>query len=453
MKIQMNSDVVELIKSLSDKIYVVGGYTRNSLLGYPTTDIDVSGPYPAAVLKLPPKATLKMINHRMGTAQISYGDIKLEYTPFRLEVYNPGGEHRPTEVYFTDDLRADASRRDFCCNAIYYDVNEDEIIDPLNGLKDIELKVLRGCNKHVFESDGLRLLRLVRFASELNFKIETQTALSAKANSELLKDIVHPRKKAELDKMLLADMPYGAANGHYRAMRLLKQLDLWKHLIPEIAAMDGVVQNAEYHKYDVMEHTFQTVRFAPPEVRHAALFHDVGKPFCVARFGNMHGHEHNGDIMTRAIMSRLCYPEDFISEVATLVSLHMFDMRGDVKDTKMRLFVAENFMIIDKLAALCRADALATGMSVDLPPQHRFIQVKNQLIESNAPILKKRLRINGDDLVELKYPEKEIGACLDELWRQCIIEPKFNTREYLIERVKRKLDAIKLKEPKYYEIS
>lgn len=172
MKIQVDNKSAEFISALGEKVYIVGGYVRNSLCGLKCTDIDIAGPTPAQALKLPPRATMTMVNHRMGTAQIIYDDVKYEYTPFRVEVYNAGGEHTPSQVYFTEDMDADAQRRDFCCNAIYYDVRNDELIDPLGGVRDAEMKVLRGCNKRVFESDGLRLLRLVRLAAQLDFKIE-----------------------------------------------------------------------------------------------------------------------------------------------------------------------------------------------------------------------------------------------------------------------------------------
>lgn len=441
MKIELNNEVKEFIKGLDDKIYLVGGFVRNSLLGMPTSDIDVAGPKPAAALKLPSRATFNVINHRMGTAQIVCDDIKIEYTPFRVEVYDKGGEHKPAQVFFTEDLNADAVRRDFCCNAVYYDVNEDKIIDPMDGVADIEKKVLRGCHKRVFESDGLRLLRLVRLASELGFKIENETALSAKANADLLRDIVPQRRRVELDKMLVADTAYGIANAQYRAMRLLKQLDLWRVLLPEVAACEGVMQPAQYHKYDVMEHLFQTVRFATPNIRLAALLHDIGKPYCVEHFGNMHGHEHNSAIMTESFMRYYGYSNELINEVTTLVDLHMYDMRGDTKENKLKLFVVKNFYLIDKLAALCRADAMATGMSVQLPEKHRFIAVKEQLLAQDAPVILKRLRINGDDLKEIGFKDVRIGKLLNELWQQCILEPRLNTRDYLITRAQKTYDA------------
>lgn len=446
MKIQIDEKVAKFISSLGENVYVVGGYVRNALCGYKTTDIDIAGPIPALALNLPPHTSMNMINHRMGTAQLVCDGVRYEYTPFRIEVYNPGGEHTPARVSFTTDLNADAERRDFCCNAVYYDVRRDEIIDPLNGVRDIEQKILRGCNKHVFESDGLRLLRLVRLAAELNYKIEGETARAAKAMCANLSDITSERKRYELDRILHADTVNDVPNAHYRGLRLLKQLDLWRELLPEIADCDGVAQPEKFHKYDVMEHTFQCVRFAPPtkNVRLAALLHDVGKPYCLKNFGNFHGHEKSSAIMARIILNRLRYPNDVIEQVVRLCALHMYDMRGDARESKVRLFVAKNYDILDKLVELIRADRLATGYASqeEVSAPHRFEKVREKMMSDGTPILKRSLRISGKDLADMGFENEAISAALEVLWHDCIVDPKNNTADKLFraaERLPKKL--------------
>lgn len=435
MKVQIDDNAAKFIKGLGEKVYVVGGYVRNSLCGFKQTDIDIAGPLPAPALKLPPRTIMTMVNHRMGTAQLLYDGLTFEYTPFRVEVYDRGGAHSPSQVYFTESMEADAERRDFCCNAIYYDIRNDELIDPLGGLKDIELKVLRGCNKRVFESDGLRLLRLVRLAAQLGFKIEGETAMTAKTNAHNLDDITSERKRMELDKILHADLVNNIDYAEYRALRLLKQLDLWRYFIPEIADCDGVAQPPQFHKYDVMEHAFQCVRFASPlpNLRLAALFHDIGKPYCMKNFGNFYGHEKSSEIIARYVLNRLRYPNDVIAQVTRLCRLHMYDMRGDARESKVRVFVAQNYDIIEKLVQLIRADKLATGMVsrevADAP--HRFITVRDKLLQEDAPILKKQLRLGGKDLVEMGFEGEAISAALEEMWRECIVNPRYNNREWL----------------------
>ncbi len=435
MKINLEEKSAKFINELGENVYVVGGYVRNSLIGYKCTDIDIAGPIPALALNLPPRTSMTMINHRMGTAQLTCDGVKYEYTPFRVELYNRGGEHTPAKVSFTTDLVADAQRRDFCCNAIYYNVRRDEIVDPTGGVRDVEQKVLRGCNKHVFESDGLRLLRLVRLAAELDFKIEGETARAAKAMNANLADITSERKRVELDKMLYADTVNGFKNAHYRAMRLLKQLALWKNLIPEVAECDGFAQPEQFHKYDIMEHLFRTVLYAPPihNLRLAALLHDVGKAYCYKNFGNFYGHEKNSSILARIILNRLRYPNDVIDQVSRLCALHMYDMRGDARESKIRVFVAKNYDVLDKLVALIKADRQATGM-VDpesLAAPHRFETVREKMIAEDAPILKRSLRITGKDLADMGFESEAISAALEVLWRECIINPKNNTTEWL----------------------
>lgn len=449
MKIYLEDKAAEFIGGLGENVYVVGGYVRNSLCGFKTTDIDIAGPYPAAALKLPPKTSMTMVNHRMGTAQLVFDGMKFEYTPFRTEIYNNGGEHTPTQVFFTEDIEADAQRRDFCCNAVYYNVNRDEIVDPTGGVRDAQIRILRGCNKRVFESDGLRLLRLVRLAAELGFKIEGETAASAKAMSDQLKDITTERKRVELDKILYADTVNNVENAQYRGLRLLKQLDLWRNLIPEIAEMDGVEQPSKYHKYDVMEHTFRTVLYVPPmsNLRLAALLHDVGKPYCKKTFGNFHGHERSSEIEARLILGRLRYPKDVTEQVARLCLLHMYDMRGDTREAKVRVFVAKNYDIIDKLVALIRADKRATGMVCDddVSAPHRFEETLSKMISEGTPILKRQLRISGKDLADMGFENEAISAALETLWRDCVIDPSFNNAEWLkkmAERLPKKPDRL-----------
>lgn len=441
MKINLDKKSAEFICGLGEKMYVVGGYVRNSLCGYKCTDIDLAGPLPALALNLPPHTSMNMVNHRMGTAQLVHDGVTYEYTPFRVEVYNAGGEHTPAQVRFTTDLTADAARRDFCCNAVYYDVRNDEIIDPFNGVRDAEQKILRGCSRRVFESDGLRLLRLVRLAAELGFRIEGETAAAAKSMRSQLNDITCERKRAELDKILYADTVNDIAGAQYRGLRLLKQLDLLSGVIPELADCAGIEQPSKYHKYDVLEHTFQCVRFAAPvkNLRLAALLHDIGKSYCIKNFGNFHGHEKSSGIAARVILNRLRYPNDVIEQVVRLCSLHMYDMSGMTSEAKVRVFVAKNYDIIDKLVALMRADRLATGLvpqgETDAP--HRFEAVRDAMLADGTPILKKSLRISGKTLADMGFESEAISAALDKLWRDCVIEPKNNNVQWLTKMAER----------------
>ena len=198
MVLEIPDSLRKLNEMSSCPIYAVGGFVRNKIAGLGETDIDIAGPAIAEALGISRRYQTKIVNYKLGTAIIRYNDDKYEYTPFRVERYAPGGEHTPVEVRFTTDLRQDAMRRDFTCNSIYYDITNDKIIDPLNGIADIEKKIIRSYNpQRTFSSDGLRILRMIRLAVETGFKIDGETAKAAKANAPLLRDISAERLPSE----------------------------------------------------------------------------------------------------------------------------------------------------------------------------------------------------------------------------------------------------------------
>ena len=262
---------------------------------------------------------------------------------------------------------------------------------------------------------------MVRIAVETGFKIDGETAKAAKLNAPLLKDISAERRRDELNKILLADTKYGVANAHYRGLRLIQQLGLWKYLVPQLEDGAGLMQNPQYHRYDVLEHINQTVKFAPPEVRLAALMHDVGKPYCVANFGNMHGHERVSANIVRYTFGEygLKYPNEVVDEVEWLCANHMYDLQRNTKEAKLRIFVAKNFERIDKLVALMEADNLARGM------------------DEGAPLSLSELALDGSVLIREGIQPVKIGGLLDELWRTCLIDPRLNNEEWLLERVRK----------------
>ena len=434
MVLEIPDSLRKLNEMSSCPIYAVGGFVRNKIAGLGETDIDIAGPAIAEALGISRRYQTKIVNYKLGTAIIRYNDDKYEYTPFRVERYAPGGEHTPVEVRFTTDLRQDAMRRDFTCNSIYYDITNDKIIDPLNGIADIEKKIIRSYNpQRTFSSDGLRILRMIRLAVETGFKIDGETAKAAKANAPLLRDISAERRRQELDRILLADTKYGVKWAHYRGLRLIQQLGLWKYLIPQLEDGAGLAQNPVYHKYDVLEHINQTVKFAAPDVRLAALMHDVGKPYCVAKFGNMHGHEVISAHIVRYDLGEygLKYPNDVIEEVEWLCLNHMYDIARNTKEAKLKIFVAANFDRIDKLVELMEADNLARGMD-DETREVRLKAVKQKLIEEGAPITLSDLKLDGSVLIREGIQPVKIGGVLNELWRACVIDPRLNNEAWLL---------------------
>ena len=436
------SENLQRLNELSEvPIYVVGGYVRNHFAGKRSqkTDIDLAGPAIAEALGVSRRFDIRVVNYKLGTALVRGNDESYEYTPFRTEKY-VGGEHTPSEIRFTTDLVKDAVRRDFTCNSIYYDITNDKIIDPLGGVADIEKKVIRCYDpEKTFSADGLRILRMIRLAVELGFKIDGATASSAQKNAHLLRDISAERRRDELEKILQADTRYGEENAHYRGVKLIAKLGLWKYLIPQLEDGAGLAQNPQYHKYDVLEHTNKTVQYAPPEVRLAALMHDIGKPYCVSKFGNMHGHEKVSANIVRYTLGEygLKYPSSVIDEVEWLCSNHMYDMDGKTKEAKLRIFVAKNFNYIDKLIMLMKADNKARGMEDEPPKEIRLEKIKQALIDEKAPLTLSDLALDGSTLILEGIQPVKIGHVLNELWRACVIEPRLNNTEWLLSQVKK----------------
>lgn len=446
MNLEISNNLKELVENAGAPVYIVGGYVRNAFSNLGKTDIDLSGPLIASALNLPKGAKVRMVNFRLGTSIISYKDEEYEYTPFRVEKYAPGGGHTPTEIAFTTDLVADARRRDFTANSIYYEINTGKVIDLFGGIADIERGVLRAYNPEaIFASDGLRILRLVRIAAETGFKLDGETAKVAMARSEYLSDISPERKAIELNRILAADTKYNIAGAHYRGLKLLQKFKILKYLIPQLEDCDKVAQNPQYHKYDVLEHTFQTVKFAPPEVRLAALFHDIGKPYCINLYNNMHGHEKiSANVVKDALgQNGLKYSASVIDEVSRLCLYHMYDMDAKTSDSKIRLFIANNLDIIDKLVKLIKADKLATGMISEVDEEHRFTKVKGELLSDGTPISIADLKIDGNTLIELGFVGAQIGDELEELWRECVFIPALNREDWLVSHAKRKLFQLK----------
>lgn len=439
MKLQIPESLRKLNSLANTPIYIVGGFVRNAIAGLGETDVDIAGPAIAEALGISRRYQTKVVNYKLGTAIIRYNDEQFEYTPFRVEKYAPGGGHTPTEVMFTTDLKQDALRRDFTCNSIYYDITNDCVVDPLGGIADIEKKIIRSYNPaRTFASDGLRVLRMVRIAVETGFKIDGETAKAAKENAHLLRDISAERRREELNRILVADTKYGVANAHYRGLRLIQQLGLWKYLIPQLEDGAGVMQNPKYHKYDVLEHINQTVKFVSPKNRLAALMHDVGKPYCMTKFGNMHGHERVSGNIVRYTLGEygLKYSNETIDNVAWLCENHMYDLQRNTKEAKLRIFVATNFDKIDDLVDLMRADNRARGMD-DEESENRLVGIKQKLIEENAPLTLSDLALDGTALIREGIQPVKIGGVLKELWRACVIEPRLNNEEWLLSQVRK----------------
>jgi len=228
---------------------------------------------------------------------------------------------------------------------------------------------------------------------------------------------------------------YGVKEGHYNSLVYTEKAGLFEYFIPEIVQMQDFPQNPIYHKYDVMWHTFNAVRFAHTNVRLAALLHDIAKPLCKLRDGNMHKHAYESADMAKDIMQRLRYSNKEIEYVCRLIYNHMYDLKGQASFNKVKLFVAKNMDIIDDLMLLNLADALGTGMhNEDL---HKFDKAKAELLAQGAPYNLSMLKIDGNVLEKIGFCGSQIKSELIRLQTTCILDAKLNNAEWLINAAKR----------------
>jgi len=442
-------DLIEL--SQKAEIYVVGGYVRNFFMGAArSTDIDLAGPLSLEELKNvistaaeksqhTKKIELISVNPKLGTFLIILPSGKYEYTPFRTESYT-GGNHTPDAVTFGAGIYEDSCRRDFSANSIYYNIRKGEFVDFHSGINDIKNKILRAAPEPdtVFAADGLRLMRLARQAAETGFRIDDRTFAAAKSQTQLLEDISAERIQGELIRILTADMTYGIADAHYRGIKILKELCLWRYIIPELQDAVGCNQNSRHHAYDVFEHTAQTVKNCPANIilRLAALLHDIAKPYCIKNFGKMHGHAEYGAKMTRKILNRLKFSNDITDRVTRLVEHHMYDSDGKTRLNKVRLFVAENSDIIEDLVALKYADFLSKGVGGGFF-EDRLLDAYHKMIQEGTPMTVRELALKGDRLAELGVEPKDRGKVMKELLRAVICGEVENMEEKLIQAIKK----------------
>lgn len=430
-------------------LFAVGGMVRNPMLGYPISDMDVTtDALPEESLKIGEELGLTAVPKAVnfGTVELIAKDRSwsVECTTFRADVYGPGGFHRPAGVRFSKDLESDAFRRDFTVNAIYQNALTGEFLDPTGGMADLKSRLLRATSEDprvIMGDDGLRVLRLVRFACELGFAVEEKTLAAAREFAAGLFDIPAERKYAELKKILLSDVRYSAPQpkGEHavlRALNLMRELGSLNYVIPELLEGEAVAQNPEYHAYDVMNHSFRAAASAPPNLilRLAALLHDVAKPAVFKETGLMHGHESAGAEIAREILQRLKAEKAVTERVCSLVRWHMYDLDGRAKEkTLKKQFAQWGSAFVLELASLREADVVGSGLSKGpVLTAQRWRRVLSQMIESNTPFSENELNITGQEIADLGFSGKKIGEVKRALWMHCAVYPAENVNERLL---------------------
>ena len=349
------------------KIYLVGGYLRDLLLGQEGKDIDfvVLGDAITFAENFRRKniTTELVVYPKFGTCMLQIDAYKLEFVSARAEQYS--NNSRKPQVY-PADLNADLSRRDFTINTMAVDLADESfnlIIDPFQGRQDLKKRIIRTPlqPQQTFNDDPLRMMRAIRFATQLSFSIEAGTLQGIKDCADRLKIISQERITDEFNKILLTPRPSLGIN-------LLDSCNLLPVFLPELIATKGVEQRRDYHHKDVYYHTLQVLDKVAKKsdkltLRLAALFHDIAKP-ATKRFDNengwtFHGHEVIGEKMVEVILSRLKYSNEVTDYVKKIIRLHLRPMAlvsDDVTDSAIRRLLLNAGREFDDLMELCRAD-------------------------------------------------------------------------------------------------
>jgi len=456
-------EVKEIIKALESagfEAYAVGGCVRDFILGREPYDWDITtNAKPEEIQKIFQKSVYE---NQFGTVAINTeskderlsakggsasGGKIIEITTYRVEEKYTDKRH-PDIVKFTNKIEDDLSRRDFTINAIAYDGKK--FIDPFNGQKDIKNKTIKAVGKPQkrFNEDALRLMRAIRFAVQLDFPIEPETAKAIKENSN---DIVAISKERIRDELVKIIMTKNAKTG----IEMLHGFSLLKHIMPELEEGINISQN-KHHIYTVWEHNQLSLDWAANhnyklENRMASLLHDVGKPQTKRGDGldsTFYNHEVVGARITAKILERLKFPKKFIEKVVLLVRYHLFYYNvEEVTESSVRRLVKnvgpEN---IDDLLEIRIADRKGSGVPKAEPYKLRHLRAIIEKV-SRDPISVKMLKINGDDLMKILKiePGPKIGYILNILLDEILDDPKKNKKEYLTNQVL-KLDKKPLKE-------
>ncbi len=439
-------DVCAGLTSAGFEAYLVGGCVRDMLRkaaggeAAEPKDWDVAtNAHPDEVQKVFPESVYE---NDFGTVLVKPKEkngIAVEVTTYRIEGKYSDKRH-PDEVKFAKTIEEDLSRRDFTVNAMAVDLGGN-VLDPFGGRDDLKNGVIRavGNPRERFNEDALRLMRAVRFASELGFEIELNTRRAIEEMAGGLEAIAKERIRDEFEKMI---MSRDAARG----VILLEELDLLRYVLPELREGLGVGQN-KHHIYTVFEHSVKSLDYAakqghPLEVRLAALLHDIGKPRSKAGEGSdstFYQHEYVSAKMAARALDRLRFPKDLVEKVAHLVRRHMFYYNvGEISPAGVRRFVVrvgpEN---IDDLLKVREADRIGSGVKKAVPYKLRHLLFMIDKVKRD-PLSPKMLKIDGVDVMrELDLPQSpRIGWILAALLDEVLEEPERNERDALISRMK-----------------
>lgn len=461
----LDKDIFHLIGEAADELhldcYVVGGYVRDIFLERPSNDIDVvvvgSGIKVADALrrKLGRKAHISVFKN-FGTAQVKYKDLEVEFVGARRESYSHDSRKPIVEDGTLED---DLNRRDFTINAMAIQLNKahfGELVDPFGGIEDLEDGIIRTPLDPdiTFSDDPLRMMRCVRFATQLKFFIEDETFEALTRNADRLKIISGERICDELNKIMKSAQPS-------RGFVDLQRSGLLNLILPELAALDIVEtkngrahKNNFYHTLEVLDNVAKKSDYL--WLRWAALLHDIGKTrskrWDPALGWTFHNHNFLGAKMVPEIFRRLKEPMDMkMKYVQKLVDLHMRPIviaDEVVTDSAVRRLLNDAGDDIDDLMTLCEADITSKNQVRKRQFLENFRMVREKIADLKERDYKRLLQpvIDGNEIMEMFHlkPCREVGA-LKQCLKDAVLDNKVeNEREPLMQLLMKKAEEMGL---------
>ncbi|UKK54111.1 CCA tRNA nucleotidyltransferase [Prevotella sp. E2-28] len=451
----LDQDIFHQISEAADRLglecYVVGGYVRDIFLERPSNDIDVvvvgSGISVAQELKrmLGRKAHLSVFKN-FGTAQVKFHDTEVEFVGARKESYSHDSRKPIVE---NGTLEDDQNRRDFTINAMAICLNKSrfgELVDPFNGLADLEDGIIATPLEPgiTFSDDPLRMMRCIRFATQLNFQIEDETFEALERMADRIKIVSGERIEVELNKIVMSPHPS-------KGFVDLQRSGLLNIILPELAALDIVEQkngrahkNNFYHTLEVLENVVKSGN-SSLYLRWAALLHDIGKTktkrWDPAIGWTFHNHNYIGAKMVGEIFRRLKLPLGTeMKYVQKLVDLHMRPQviaDSEVTDSAVRRLLNDAGDDIDDLMTLCEADITSKNEVRKKMFLENFRTVREKLADLQEKDYKRLLQpvIDGNEIMELFHlkPSREVGV-LKQYLKDAVLDNKVeNEREPLMQ--------------------
>ena len=415
MKIDGNCiNILEKLEAAGYHAFYAGGCVRDTVMGREISDIDVTtDALPEQVMSVFSGYKVIPTGLKHGTVTVISNGIPFEITTFRIDGDYSDSRH-PDSVTFSGDVRDDLSRRDFTVNAMAMDRNGN-VIDPFGGISDIENKIIRcvGNPERRFLEDALRIMRAVRFSSQLGFKIDNETQNALLSMKERLSGISSERIRMELDKLLC---------GRNAVQVLLEYREIIGEIIPELRPCFGFEQHSKYHRYDIYEHSVRAVGAAPENsliLRRAMLLHDTGKPmtFSIGEdgYGHFKGHAQAGEIIAENILRRLRYDNRTTELTCNLIARHSDKIESERQIKRMISKLGTETFIL--LMEMKKADNCAKNPFVleENKLFDEYIRTALRYEEESCCMKLSDLAVNGNDIMALGFKGKAVGKALNEL--------------------------------------